>query len=147
MKETPPGRRVQRVNRMTRITRKPSTQKKQLSWKPIRRGEIYCSSACGGNCKWADYQRARSTSSRIAKQLGTGWDPVVSENLGWHWSVIKGVLSVHPSSAKQFWASVDLHWSGSGPSPQLAIVAAVRNAAKELPLLRAIVELIEEYIL
>ena len=46
---------------------------RKLSWKPRRRGLIYCSSACGGNCKYVDYLYARLKTMEAAKALGGGW--------------------------------------------------------------------------
>src|SRR6188474_3140027 len=55
-----------------------------LSWKPVRRGAIYCAPACGGGCKHADYIAAAKLGERIRKQLrGRGWKVRLNENLGW----------------------------------------------------------------
>lgn len=63
-------------------------------WIPVLRGEIFCSPACGGNCKKSAYDQAIQVSNEIAAQLGEGWLPQVHENLGWHWKVIKGNVEV-----------------------------------------------------
>lgn len=67
-----------------------------LSWTPrTLPGGIYCSPACGAACKKADHDRAVKKSAALARHLGEGWAPRVWENMGWHWAVQKGVLSVH----------------------------------------------------
>ncbi len=63
-------------------------------WKPVHRGTIYCSSACGGRCTWAAYKNADAKAKALAKRMGEGWNAHVWENLGWHWEVEKGVMSV-----------------------------------------------------
>jgi hypothetical protein len=62
-------------------------------WTPQLRGKIYCSPACGGTkgfCTRAAYDRAVKDSADLAQRLGDDWEPVVWENLGWHWRVGKG---------------------------------------------------------
>lgn len=59
----------------------------KLSWKPQRRGAVYCSSACGGGCKHADYAKVKAATRNLASALGPHWKPRVWENLGWHGSV------------------------------------------------------------
>lgn len=66
----------------------------RLSWKPIRKGGIYCAPACGGGCKWDAYQKARRDAAALAKKLGPGWKPRLNENLGWHWSVFKSDIEI-----------------------------------------------------
>jgi hypothetical protein len=56
-----------------------------LSWKAVRRGDVYCAPACGGGCTWAKYQEARRLATNLARRLGRGWKPALSENLGWHY--------------------------------------------------------------
>ncbi|MEN6550088.1 MAG: hypothetical protein ABFE07_28935 [Armatimonadia bacterium] len=61
-----------------------SNPRSARDWEPQRRGAIYCSPACGGDCTWAEYQRAKRCAERLARKL-PGFEPVVKENLGWHW--------------------------------------------------------------
>lgn len=68
-----------------------------LSWKPIRRGPIFCSPACGNSCLHANYVKAHKDAKNLIKQMKTtGWNVHVWENLGWHWRINKldGLLSV-----------------------------------------------------
>ena len=59
---------------------------RELSWDPVRNGEIYCSSACGGGCTIDSYLQAVENANHLCKELGPGWVPRVWENLGWHYS-------------------------------------------------------------
>lgn len=64
------------------------------NWKPVLKGKVYCSSACGGGCTKKAHEKAVRESDKLAKTLGKGWKPRVWENLGWHWQVIKGNIEV-----------------------------------------------------
>jgi hypothetical protein len=68
--------------------------KKKLSWKPRLRGKIYCSSACGHRCTKHDYDDAVKNAKALAKKLGYGWKTRVWENMGWHYSVSNGPISL-----------------------------------------------------
>lgn len=75
-------------------------------WTPTRRGAIYCSPACGGRtgfCTWDAYQAAvkaaEALKARLTKSLGPGWRVYVHENLGWHWRVGRGPLTVYASTS------------------------------------------------
>jgi len=73
---------------------------KKLSWDPVRSGEIYCSSACGGGCTIDSYLQACKDADRLCEELGkTDWVPRVWENLGWHFSAssMSGTTQVHES--------------------------------------------------
>lgn len=54
-------------------------------WTPIRRGNVYCSPACGSLCTYADYERAVKHADDLCKLLGEGWKPIVWENMRWHY--------------------------------------------------------------
>lgn len=60
-----------------------------LSWKPVRRGKLYCAPACGGGCTVAAFDLAMADACACARALGNGWVPDVYENLGWHWKVAR----------------------------------------------------------
>ena len=57
----------------------------KLSWKPKRRGDVYCSSACGYGCKWKDYKRqvAIGEKMRLAMAHPEQWHVRVEENNHW----------------------------------------------------------------
>jgi hypothetical protein len=103
----------------------------KLSWKAVRRGDIYCAPACGGNCTWSAYQSAKRSAARIVKKLGTGWKPYVHENMGWHYcakSADDGQTSVYRHHDKPgYWASIHGLWIGEGETP----LAAVKHAASK----------------
>ena len=57
--------------------------KNKLNWIPRRKGDIYCSSACGRDCTYEEYQKAVDESNFMIKKLGKQWKLDVHENLGW----------------------------------------------------------------
>ena len=71
---------------------------RELSWDPVRNGEIYCSPACGGGCSIDSYLQAVEDAKRLCKELGEGqWVSRVWENLNWHYSAMSmnGQVEVH----------------------------------------------------
>lgn len=70
-------------------------------------GGVYCSPLCGGRCKRADYDAAHRAANDLAKRMGDGWTPSVWENLGWHWSVEKGAMTIR-QWGDQFTAQFDI---------------------------------------
>ena len=68
-----------------------------INWKPVRKGATYCSSACGGQCTRADYEKANEAGKLVLASLKNpkGWRVRVWENLGWHVSICKGEMSIH----------------------------------------------------
>src|SRR5258708_31253616 len=82
--------------------------RRELSWKALRRGPIYCAPACGFNCRWADYLKAVEAASALCRSLGRGWMPVISENMGWHYHAAhEAGMSVWPSAPGTFWATTN----------------------------------------
>ncbi len=71
---------------------------RQLSWKPVRRGRVYCSTACGSGCTRAAYDSAVKAARKLARRLGKGWKTRVWENMGWHHEVLDRTecIKVHP---------------------------------------------------
>ncbi len=65
-------------------------------WTPVLKGDVFCSPACGGNCKKAEYDQAVKAANELAAILGAGWEPDVWENLGWHYRAIKQDSEVGP---------------------------------------------------
>lgn len=67
-----------------------------LSWKPIKKRGVYCSPACGSNCKLADYKKALKDGARAKKLLKnpSGWKIKVWENGGWHVQLKKGGMNL-----------------------------------------------------
>ncbi len=109
---------------------KPTTS---LRWTPIRKGNIFCSPACGGKCTFAAYQLAKTNGDKLAKELGKNWKGRVWENLGWHYkAVLKGMdCNVHCHGDASYWA--DLNFGGTQfeanrESPSEAVNAALAKA-------------------
>ena len=65
----------------------------ERDWNPVRKGDFYCSPACGANCTHKAYEdainKATKLAEKCAKEIGGEWDIHVHENLGWHWSVFQ----------------------------------------------------------
>lgn len=67
-----------------------------LSWTPVRRGAAYCSPACGAGCTVREHRRAVRDADALVRRLrGSGWRPVVWENLGWHFRAVSGPVQVY----------------------------------------------------
>ena len=86
----------------------PSTEENR--WRPVRKGDIYCSPACGGKCKFADYQHAFGAAKAMIDMLGAGWEPEIWENCGWHYRVSKGDVEVSFSANDAFTASIRINY-------------------------------------
>lgn len=70
---------------------------KKLSWKPIRRGTVFCSSACGAGCTYLQYLSALKAAKDCSAMMKTkGWKIRVYENMGWYWELFhkSGLLTV-----------------------------------------------------
>lgn len=63
----------------------------------VRNGDVYCAPWCGGGCTWKAFQKATRDAQMLCDELGDGWVPDVSENLGWHYKAVCGVLEVSPT--------------------------------------------------
>jgi hypothetical protein len=120
----------------------------KLSWKPVRRGNLYCSSACGRGCTIKEYRETERLALCLANRLapmdtdvkGGRWEICLSENLGWHYSVSKGAISVHGDSGGRRIYSVFLNlpgpWGGNmavtANIPEAGIRKILNNARLEL---------------
>lgn len=99
----------------------------------MRRGRVYCSTACGKGCTFAEYQRAKQHGRALAKRLGKGWKPRIWENLGWHYTAKRGPIEVYPR-IKSYWANLILvgkQFTGEAREPELAVIRAI-DKAKEV---------------
>ena len=67
---------------------------KKPSWKPVRCGQIFCSTACGRGCTIKEYETALRRANLMARSLGARWERVVHENLGWHASATMNARGV-----------------------------------------------------
>ena len=76
-----------------------------LSWKPKRRGNKYCSPACGAGCTFEDYQSAMKAAKDTVAMMKSGkWKPRVHENMGWYAGIV--------SERKHIWISIDIYETG-----------------------------------
>ncbi|RUU74744.1 hypothetical protein [Mesorhizobium sp. M7A.F.Ca.MR.362.00.0.0] len=64
---------------------------------PVRNGPYYCSPRCGGGkfCRHEWYEAAKRNAEALASRMGDGWKVEVWENLGWHYLVQKGCVTIH----------------------------------------------------
>lgn len=99
-------------------------------------GQFYCSPECGGGkfCRKEWYDKAVSDADALCARLGQGWEPIVHENLGWHYRVRKGAVKVYDDSrdVPRFSAWIEVpgvpQIIASGPTPEDAIGYAVQDA-------------------
>ncbi len=129
-------------------------------WVPIRRGAIYCSPACGFDCKHADYLKAIENGDKLAglcSKAGYGrfWVRRVHENMGWHFEahttnagLRDASITVHKYSGTKYsgtnyWADIQveyLQFEAHGNTPKLAIEAALAKAQCKLALINGLFE-------
>lgn len=100
----------------------------------------YCSPACGAGCSRAAFENAQDKSKVLAKVMGKGWKPVVWENMGWHWKVVKGPAHIVPSIGVDkhyftYFSSVK-QFIGQHNNPQKALVLAIREARRHVKALQ-----------
>ncbi len=108
----------------------------KLSWEPVRRGRIYCSSGCGRGCTAAENLAATGGAKQLAAELGEGWTSNVWENLGWHFKAVSacGRICVHRYSDERCTAFLGPAGSGAGvftataSTPRAAVTAVCRKA-------------------
>lgn len=93
-----------------------------LSWIPVRKGIKYCAPACGRGCTITEYDKAGiDAKATLDKLRWNGFEIVVHENLGWHWSLSNGLITLHPSyigdKPYSFFALIKSHDTYLGRSP------------------------------
>lgn len=76
------------------------TTRNWVHWVPVERGDVYCSSACGYQCKKAAHDEAVVNANLLAEQMGEQWQPVVWENMGWFYKVVDGCAEIHPPRSR-----------------------------------------------
>jgi hypothetical protein len=98
-------------------------------WTPVRKGDVFCSPACGYKCKWADYQSATASAAALVAELGDGWHPHIWENGGWYYSAKKGAATVDYVERKgHFDAEImagNIQFMAEGSTPRGAMEAAL----------------------
>lgn len=83
-----------------------SKQKEDIRWTPILQGRQYCSPACGGRCTHKEYKDAVRKSNKLLKVMGPEWKARVYENLGWHYSLQRGPITLYERE-KEYSALID----------------------------------------
>ncbi len=120
-----------------------------MDWKPRKAGDLYCSSACGRGCTFAEFTVALEAGTALADRLGEGWSPEVWENLGWHYKSVSpcGRIKVHPHSfGGRFVAFLGEpsfpggKWAEHGDSPREAVNAVIAKARAEMDDIAASIE-------
>jgi hypothetical protein len=91
------------------------TKQRTPSWRPKANGTRYCAPACGRGCTRAEYDAAVANAAALVKRLrGTGWKPLVFENMGWHWRAVSGPVQVYPTDGgTKFWCMIGDRVKGS----------------------------------
>jgi len=118
---------------------------------PVRKGEKYCSPACGFGCTWASYQRAVEESEALARRLGKGWVSHLWENGTWYWSVkdSTGLLDLHQHGKRLFrvyaWRLIgtSANFVVEGTTPEKAVAAALLRVGEESEYMRVLLDQLE----
>lgn len=90
------------------MSKKP--KQKPLSWKPVKRGAIYCALACGYKCTWQAFVNAKDDARNTLNRMRNkkAWKVSIWENGGWHCSLMdkatNGLLTIHIERESQ-WSS------------------------------------------
>lgn len=113
-------------------------------WTPRLNGEIFCSPACGNQCTRADFDLATHGAHTLVGQLGSGWQPHVWENCGWHFEAVKRNATVVVVDGHRHMASIRFHMddrtelcvSEVRDSPREAVEAVVEGINKRIATLQ-----------
>ena len=82
------------------------------AWKPIRRGDVYCSPRCGFDCTYAAFERANKEAAALVARLGGEWKPHVWENCGWRYKIALGVCQITVTMKNG--GTIDGDWTVNG---------------------------------
>jgi hypothetical protein len=116
-----------------------------LSWKPVRRGNRFCAPACGRGCTVQEHRDAERQALKLAARLasvqtdvkGRRWKIRLFENLGWHWRITKGAVTVY-KSGRTYSACFNISgpWGGNAVSfddtPERAIKSVLDKIRVQL---------------
>lgn len=122
------------------MTRKP------LSWKARHYSKDgvtrYCAPACGHDCTLVEHANAHTSAKALADRLngaGSGWRPVVWENLGWHCKVEhNNRMMLYQFGPRQFWADLivngqQFQYTARGPHAAIrGLVGEARSHSKHI---------------
>ncbi len=128
-----------------------------LSWEPKRDGRRYCAPACGRGCTEVEYERAKANAAKLAKALGAGWEPLVWENLGWHWGasaphirVLGFMFKSRAPNKYSAWlhmapeGSGGQQWTAESDDPCEAVRKVVSEARDDLDAIAAMLRAVDE---
>lgn len=96
-------------------------------WTPVLKGEVFCSPACGCDCKKADFDSATEKARLLANTLGDGWEPCVWENCGWHFEAKKRGATVSVDRHQEYTADVRFKMSDDHE----LLISETRNCPRE----------------
>lgn len=129
---------------LSRVGRKQREREEVVGWTPVRRGAIYCSPRCGGNCTYEAYQSAKLKAYELCAELGPGWTPRLHENGAWHWKAVVemggGRLEVCPDFAVPhrerrligYACYLGANYVANAKTPKDAVRASIRMMAADL---------------
>ena len=96
-------------------------------WTPVLNGKTFCSPACGFKCTKAAFDAATDGARSLVNQLGSGWEPRVWENLGWHFEATRRGATVAVNDDGKYKAAIRFHME---PRTELC-VSETRDTARE----------------
>lgn len=117
---------------------------KTLSWKPVRKGRLYCAPACGRGCTKQEHNRAIYQARKLRDRMGKRWRINIWENMGWHYRVISpcGRIYLHPG----YIAFLGEPNAGGGrytfqhSHPERAVLGVIETAKRDLATIGAILK-------
>lgn len=131
---------------------------KKLSWKAVRRGDLYCAPACGRGCTSLEHMTAMNIARAMVERLGQGWKPEISENLGWHAWVRspcgrirlladkwRGELTGYSAFLNHASDHPGGKWVGNGATPEAAVKEAIKQGLRYQKDVNAILEGLEDW--
>jgi len=105
----------------------------------VEEGDVYCAKRCGRRCKRSAYDRAVKEAEELCKLMGEGWEPRVWDNLGWCYSIGKGVAEIYPSrigdngtpgwKIVSYTCYINVRWAGGQRTMQFIQKAETAQAA------------------
>lgn len=111
-------------------------------WTPVLSGNRYCSPACGHGCTITEHDAAVKKAKALARLCGKGWKPRVWENMGWHYSAVRGTSESRAEMSRnerggRFTCSVDHRFHATAGTTKAAIARTLKNIDESMHALRA----------
>jgi hypothetical protein len=114
---------------------------KELSRKPERIGDTYCSPTCGMGCTYDEYEKATNDAKALARKMGRRWMIFVWENLGWHYQVVHDSYNFNiRKSSKDFVCSFKNTLSITNKNPILAFKDMLKEIEGERDELNGVID-------